>query len=130
MPPVLFLGLLGIGGDDIDSDSLGDINYVKLMVHSPEEENDSGKKQDVFFRLKTAFSESEYENVGAYSSGSTFVSAYLLEDEDYVSDIMILIKEGSSLVCLGLSGKINGEAVLGFASELEYDKLRSFVDSK
>lgn len=130
LPPMLFLGLLGVSGDNVDSEKLGDIDYVKLMIHSPEEESRENVESSVFTRLKTSFSESAYENVVGYSSGSTYVSAYLLEKEEYVSDLMILFKEGNSVVCLGLSGKINGDAIVGLASEIEYEKLRDFVDSK
>lgn len=128
LPPLLFLGLLGISSDETQTDQLGDIDYVKLLIYGKEgaEEADA---QEVLSRLQENFDEFEYENVMGMTSSGTFISAYILNDEEYISDLMVIIKEDKSLVCLGLSGKLNGNEVFNFATELEYDKLRNFIST-
>lgn len=129
LPPALFLGLIGMNSDNINKEEMGDIDLVKFLVYS--QENNTADETDHMLQQITAkILDFEYENIIAFNSSDAFVSAYILENEDYVSDLMLLLRENNSLICLGLSGKLDGEAITNFASGIEYNKLRDFIDEK
>ncbi|MDZ7738683.1 MAG: DUF4252 domain-containing protein [Bacteroidales bacterium] len=129
LPPAMFMSLIGMDSNEIEKDEIGDINFVKLLVYS-RENNDAAETDKMLQRLNGKMSEFEYENIMALNSGKTYVSAYILENEDYVSDFMLILKENDSLVCLGLSGKLDGRQLFKFATEIEYDKFQDFIKEK
>ena len=47
----------------------------------------------------------------------------MLENEEFVSDLMLLISEENNLVGLGLSGRLDGKSLAAFASDIDYDDL-------
>jgi len=127
LPPALFLKLLDIERNNTRDEDLGDINMVKLLIYSRENDTEDDRKK-MYGRIRDKLTDYEYENIFGFNSSTSYISAYILENEDYVTDLMIVFKEDNSLACLGLSGRINGEEVLKFASEMEYNKLRDFID--
>ena len=122
VPPVLFLTMMQ-GGNGPDSLALGDIDFVKFLLFSPDQAPNSSSS-DIMGSIREDFYRFGYETAVEFSSGGTFLSAWVLENKDYVSDIVILVKEGDGLVGLGLSGRLNGKAVASFASGIDYDSLR------
>ncbi len=126
LPPALFLALTGMEDENTSSEDLGDISLVKLLVYSREDAS-SEETDNMLNRLKTAMNDFEYENILGFNSGKAFVSAYVLDNEEYVSDLMILMRDQESLICLGLSGKLDGQTIFDFATQIEYDKLQNFV---
>ena len=129
LPPALFLGLVGMESDNINKEEMGDIDLVKLLVYS-RENNSEDDTDHMLQRITGKINDFEYENILGFNSSDAYVSAYILENEDYVSDLMLLLKENNSLVCLGLSGKLNGEEIFKFATKIEYDNLRDFIEEK
>ncbi|MEA1886643.1 MAG: DUF4252 domain-containing protein [Bacteroidota bacterium] len=129
LPPALFLGLIGMEGDDIDKEELGEIDLVKLLVYSRENSTEDDTNH-MLQRISGKMNDFEYENIFGFNSSNTFITAYILENEDYVSDLMLMLKESESLVCLGLSGKLDGKEIFKFATQIEYDKLRDFIEEK
>lgn len=127
LPPALFLKLTAMDDGDMNSEKMGDINFVKMLIYSRENDTDSDR-DNMFLRISGKLADYEYENIFGFNSGKAFLSAYILENEEYVSDLMILFRENESLVCLGLSGRLEGEEILKFASEIEYNKLRNFIN--
>lgn len=126
LPPAMFMGLIGMDSNDIEKDEIGDINFVKLLVYS-RENNDPGETDKMLQRLNGKMRDFEYENILGLNSGKTYASAYILENDDYVSDFMLILKENDSLICLGLSGKLDGRQLFKFATEIEYDKFQNFI---
>lgn len=129
LPPVLFMKLIGMEEESIDPDKLGNVDLVKLMIYSREDAN-ADDVDDMLGSLKEEFRSYQYENLLGFNSGGAFMTVYMLENEEYVSDVMILFKESNSLACLGLSGKLNGKEIFKFATEIEYNKLKDFIDNK
>lgn len=129
LPPALFLGLVGMESDNINKEEMGDIDLVKLLVYS-RENNSVDDTDQMLQRITSKMRNFEYENILAFNSSDAFVTAYILDNEDYVSDLMLLLKENNSLICLGLSGKLNGKEIFKFATQIEYDKLRDFIEEK
>jgi len=127
LPPRLFMTLIGMEEDRINDDNIGDIDLVKMLVYSRENntDEDTGRMMQ---RISARMNDFEYENIIGFTSSDVYVSAYILDNDQYVSDLMILFKEDQSLVCMGLSGKLDGRKIFKFASNLEYDKLRDFID--
>jgi len=129
LPPDLFMGLIGMEKEDIDKDKIGNIELVKLLVYS--RENNSKEDTDQMMgRITGKMNDFEYENIIGFNSSDAYVSAYILENEDYVSDLMLLVRESNSLICVGLSGKLDGQEIFNFAKQIEYRKLRDFIEEK
>jgi hypothetical protein len=82
----------------------------------------------MYGKISGKLADYEYENLIGFNSGKVFISAYVLENVDYISDLMIVFRENESLACLGLSGRLKGEEIMQFASEIEYNRLRDFVN--
>lgn len=129
LPPAMFMGLIGMDSNEIEKDEIGDIDFVKLLVYS-RENNEPGETDKMLQRLNGKMSEFEYENILGLNSGKTYASAYILENDEYVSDFMLILKENDSLICLGLSGKLDGRQLFKFATEIEYDKFQDFIKEK
>lgn len=129
LPPALFMGLIGMEGEEINKEEMGDIELVKLLVYSRENASEEDTNH-MLQRINGKINDFSYENIIGFNSGTTFISAYVLEDEDYVSDLMVVMKESGSLACLGLSGKLDGKEIFNFATQIEYNKLRDFVKEK
>ncbi|HCC69563.1 MAG TPA: hypothetical protein DEQ09_00185 [Bacteroidales bacterium] len=129
LPPALFMALIGMEGNDIDTEDIGEINLVKLLVYSRENSTEEDTNE-MMRRIKGKMNDFEYENILGFNSSNAYVSVYILDNEEYVSNLMILFKENESLVCMGLSGKLNGKEVFKFANRVEYDKLRNFIEEK
>ena len=127
VPPALFMGLIGMEAEDIDKEKMGDIDLVKLLVYSRENSTDDDTNQ-ILHRITGKMNDFEYENILGFNSSDAYVSAYILENEDYVSDLMLLLRQDNSLICLGLSGKLDGQAIFDFATQIEYKKLRDFIE--
>jgi len=129
VPPALFMGLIGMEAEDIDREKMGDIDLVKLLVYSRENNSDDDTDR-MLHRITGKLNDFEYENILGFNSSDAYVSAYILENENYVSDLMLLLRENNSFVCLGLSGKLDGQAIFDFATQIEYRKLRDFIEEK
>jgi hypothetical protein len=129
LPPALFMGLIGMEAEDIDKEKMGDIDLVKLLVYS--RENNSDEDTDhMLHRITGKMNDFKYENILGFNSSDTYVSAYILENEAYVSDLLLLLRENNSLICLGLSGKLDEQEIFNFATDIEYHKLRDFIEEK
>jgi len=129
LPPALFLSLTGAGDANYDAEEMGDINFIKLLVYS-QENNTREDVDNMFGRVNLKMSEFAYENILGFNSGAAYISAHILENEDYVSDLMLVMREGESLVCLGVSGELDGKKLFEFASRMDYDKLYNFIGDK
>ncbi len=129
LPPDLFMGMIGMDKEDIDKDKIGDIDLVKLLVFS-RENNTKDDTDHMLGRLTDKMNDFEYENILGFNSSDAYVSAYILDNEDYVSDLMLLLRGSNSLICLGLSGKLDGQEIFNFATQIEYRKLRDFIEEK
>ncbi len=124
LPPGLFLGMIE-GETEVSSDDLGNVDYVKLMMFN-EENSKKLTSKELSGRIREKFDKYGYELAIDFASGGTSISAYILENEDYVSDLMVLVSEKSNVITLGLSGKLDSESLMKFASEIDYDDLSSF----
>ncbi len=129
LPPDLFMGLIGMDKEDINKEKMGDIDLVKLLVYS-RENNSKDDTDHMLSRITGEMNDFEYENILGFNSSDAYVSAYILENEDYVSDLMLLLRQDNSLICLGLSGKLDGQEIFNFATQIEYRKLRDFIEMK
>ena len=121
-PPIFYLTMFE-NDRRVVSVSLGDIDFVKFLLFNPEQ-GDGATAGDMISDIKSKFYKYGYEAAIEFSSGGTFISAWILENEKYVSDIIILLKEEDSLIGLGLSGRLNGRAITDFASGIDYDDLK------
>jgi hypothetical protein len=129
LPPALFMKLIGMEKSNTDTEAMGNIKLVKLLVYSRENDTDN-ERSAMYEKISGRMADYKYENLIGFNSGKVFISAYILENEEYVSDLMIVFRENESLACLGLSGRLNGQEILNFASEIEYDSLRDFVKAQ
>jgi len=129
LPPALFMKLIGMESTDVDAEAMGNIKLVKLLVYSRENDSDR-ERASLYEKISGKLADYNYENLIGFTSGKVFISVYILENEEYVSDLMILFRENESLACLGLSGRLKGEEIMQFASEIEYDRLRDFVNGR
>ncbi|MEE4215235.1 MAG: DUF4252 domain-containing protein [Bacteroidales bacterium] len=127
LPPALFMNLIGMEKSNIDTEAMGNIKLVKLLIYSRENDTDS-ERADMYGKISGKLADYEYENLIGFNSGKVFISAYVLENVDYISDLMIVFRENESLACLGLSGRLKGDEIMQFASEIEYNRLRDFVN--
>lgn len=122
LPPRLFLGLVE-GETGTSTDNLGSVDLVKLMIFD-ESASDKRSSRELAEELSAKFDKYGYELAIDFASGGTAISAYVLENEEYVSDLMIIINEKESLIGLGLSGKLDSQSLMKFASEIDYDDLK------
>ncbi|MDT8400934.1 MAG: DUF4252 domain-containing protein [Bacteroidales bacterium] len=129
LPPALFLKLTGMGGNESSSEDMGNVDLVKLLIYSRENDTESDRDH-MYDRISGKLIDYQYENIFGFNSDQAFISAYILENDEYVSDLMILFRESESLACLGLSGRLNGEEILKFAAGIEYNKLRNFINQQ
>lgn len=129
LPPALFMSLIGMEAENIDKEKMGNIDLVKLLVYSRENNSEEDTKR-MLQRITGKMNDLEYENILGFNSSDAYVTAYILENENYVSDLMVLLRENNSLLCLGLSGKLDGQEIFNFATQIEYRKLRDFIEEK
>ncbi|GEM_PF-1069943 len=126
LPPSLFLGMVG-SETELNKDQLGNVDFVKLLVFD-EAKAASRTSIDIVKEIRQKFDRFGYEMAIQFSSSGNDVSAYILENEDYVSDIMVLINSADGVLGLGISGKLDGKALMNFASEIDYDDLSDIID--
>ena len=122
LPPGLFLNMLNTN-DEIDTEEIGNVEYVKLLMFD-ESNSNSLTSKEMIDDIKSKFDKYGYEMAIEFYSGGTGISAYMLQDDEYVSDLLVLISEKNSLIGLGLSGKLDGSSILEFASDLDYNDLK------
>lgn len=121
LPPALFLKMID-NGSDIETGSLGNIDYVKLLMFDQQNSKSLTSKQ-LTGDIKDKFDKYGYELVIEFYNGGTGISAYMLQKEEFVSDLMLLISEENNLVGLGLSGRLDSKSLAAFASDIDYDDL-------
>jgi hypothetical protein len=121
LPPALFLKLIDTG-TDAQTSGLGNIDYVKLLFFDQQKSSSITSKQ-LSRDIKEKFGKYGYEMAIEFSNGGTGISAYMLQKEDFVSDLMLLISEENNLVGLGLSGRLDSKSLMEFASEIDYKDL-------
>jgi len=126
LPPGLFLGMLNSESGQ-DETELGNIDYVKLLVFDETRAMDRDS-DDIISEIREKFDRFGYEMAIQFSNSGNDISAYLLENEDYVTDLMIVINSDEGVLGLGLSGKLDGGALMNFASEIDYSDLRGIID--
>ncbi|HUS86524.1 MAG TPA: DUF4252 domain-containing protein [Bacteroidales bacterium] len=129
LPPSLFLGMINSGtGKDVDSNEIGNVDFVKVMVF---DQSEAGGKTtgELFGEISNKFSSFGYEMIIRINSGGSDISAYILEKDPFVSDLMLIIREDKSLTGIGLSGRLDSKAILNFASEIDFDDLKGLMDN-
>jgi hypothetical protein len=126
MPPALFLGMLN-AGSETDNVELGNIDFIKLMVFD-ESKSTAKSSGDILKEIINKFDHYGYEMTIQFSSGGSDISAYLLDNGDFISDLMIVINGEDGLVGLGLSGNLDGKALMELASTVDYEELMGLVD--
>jgi len=127
LPPGLFLGLIE-GETDAPTKDFGNVDFVKLMMFD-ESKTTKQSSRELASEMRDKFDKYGYELAVDYSSGGTSISAYMLEDKDIVSDLMILVSEKTNVIGLGISGKLDSESLLKFASEVDYSDLKGLSSS-
>jgi hypothetical protein len=126
LPPSLFVGMLD-SESNISDDQFGNIDFVKVLVF--DETRAAGRlSADLLGEIRSKFDRFGYEMAIQFSSSGNDISAYMLENEDYVSDIMVLVKNHEGVIGLGISGRLDGQALMNFASEVDYDDMSEFID--
>jgi len=127
LPSGLFLGLIE-GETEVATDDIGNVDYVKLLMF--DQENSKKLTAELLAKkIREKFNKYGYELALDFASGGTSASAYILENKEYVSDLMVLVSEKSNIICLGLSGKLDSKSLMKFASEIDYDDLSSLTSS-
>lgn len=131
VPASLFLGMvesetLTDTSKNFSSKDIGDIDMVKLMLFDSSK-SESQSAADFSGDIFSMFSDFGYEPLVTLSSGGTSMAAYVLEDKGYVSDLMVVIRENESVIGIGLTGKLNAESILSFASEVDYTRVNDLL---
>ena len=122
LPPGLFLNMID-KGTEVETKELGNIDYVKLLMFD-EQNSKSLSSREIVGDIKEKFNKYGYDMAIEFYSSGTGISAYILEKEEYVSDLMLLISQENSLVGLGLSGRLDTKSIVKFASEVDFDDLQ------
>lgn len=133
LPPALLLGMIeseaksqgGPAGGSVDD--FGDIDFVKVMMF---DEDAAGNRNTdgLVAELKERFDRYGFEMALSFSGNGAEVSAFMLEDKDgSVSDIMVLVRNNEGLLGLGLSGSLDGKALLTFASGIDTRNLQDLT---
>lgn len=128
LPPGLFLGMLSMGdGCDIDPSDIGDIDMVKVMIF---DQNKAANRTsgELIDEIKGKFDKFGYEMIIQLNSSGSDISAYILENGEDVTDLMVLVNEGSTMIGMGLSGKLDARSIMKFASEVDYEQFRGFIN--
>lgn len=127
LPPSLFIGMLDSEAV-LNDEQLGNIEYVKLLVF--DEAQAEGKlSSDIVSEIKGKFDKFGYDLAIQFSNSGNDISAYVLENEDYVSDLMLLVKSQEGVLGLGISGRLDGKALMNIASEIDYNDLSGIIDT-
>lgn len=126
LPPALFLGMIE-SESGLDEAAVGNIDFVKLLMFD-ESKATNRSSEDILKEIRDKFDKYGYEMAIQFSSSGNDISAYILDNEDYVSDLMIVINGDEGVVGLGLSGRLDGRALMNFASEVDYDDLSGLID--
>jgi len=127
LPPSLFMGIMdneaGPGKEE-----LGKVNLVKLMFFDENKAGGEREPGDIHNEIIRKFDRYGYEMALQFSSSGTNISAYMLENEEYVSDIMVVLNGDEGLIGLGLSGRLDGRALMDFALNMDYQELGDLID--
>lgn len=126
LPPAVFLGMVESETEQGD-DQLGNVDFVKVLFfdETKASNRDAG---DMLSEIKEKFDRYGYEMAIQFSSSGSDISAYLLENDGFVSDLMVIVNGDDGLIGLGLSGKLDGNALMKFASEVDYNDFDSLID--
>lgn len=127
LPPALLLGMMD-SESDFNREDLGNVDFVKLLVFD-EAKAASRTSAEMLNEIRQKFDKYGYEVAIQFSSSGNDISAYVLENEDYVSDLMVLVNSGDGVFGLGISGRLDGKALMNFASEVDFDDLSGIIDS-
>jgi hypothetical protein len=126
LPPSLFIGMLDSEAD-IKNEELGNIDFVKLLVF--DEAKAAGRLSvDIVSEIREKFDKFGYDLAVQFSSSGNDISAYVLENDDYISDLMLLVTNQEGVLGLGISGRLDGKALMNFASEVDYEDLSEIID--
>jgi len=128
LPPALFLGILSMEEQgDIDPSDIGDIDMVKLMVFDQKKATNR-TSDELIDEIKRKFDRYGYEMIIQFNNSDADISAYILENDENVTDLMVLVNEGSTMIGMELSGKLDARSIMKFASEVDYEQFRGFIN--
>lgn len=127
LPPALFLGMMDSEAE-FRKEDLGNVDFVKLLVFD-EAKAISRTSVEMISEIRQKFDKYGYEMAIQFSSSGNDISVYVLENEDFVSDLMVLINSGDGVLGLGISGRLDGQALMNFASEVDFDDLSDIIDT-
>jgi hypothetical protein len=128
IPVLLFNGIASLElkeGDAIDD--LGDIEIVKVLVFDQK----SAKKMtlsEVSGIITAKLTGMGYEELLQVSASGIATTAFLLDNGQYISDLMVVITEGESIIGIGLSGRLDINTISKFASGFDYSIIKEYID--
>jgi len=108
-------------------DRLGDIEIVKLLMFDPGKSK-SKTAGDISNEIFTSFGDFGYEMVIRVTYDGSDFAAYILENDKYVTDLMVVITDRESVTSIGLTGKLDSDSITDFASVMDYGKLKEMID--
>lgn len=127
LPPSLFIGMVDSEAE-LKDEQFGNVDFVKLLVF--DEAKAAGRLTgDIVSEIREKFDKFGYEIAMQFSSSGNDISAYVLENDDYISDLMLLVTKHEGVLGLGISGRLDGEALMNFASEIDYNDLSGIIDT-
>jgi len=129
VPPALFIILARSevpSGEMIDM--IGEIENVKLLLFDPTKSKSktAGNISDEIF---ASFREFGYELVIRVSHEGADFAAYILDNGDYVTDLMVVITDESSVKSIGLTGKLDSNSITNFAAVMDYSRIKELMDN-
>ncbi|MCA1757451.1 MAG: DUF4252 domain-containing protein [Bacteroidales bacterium] len=125
IPPALMVTLAGSDEKVSENlDSAGQIDMVKVMVYNrPENEGKTaGETGDEVRAMAHDFG---YDLMMSMAGAKTDVSVFMLERGETISDLLVLAREGETLTLIGLSGKLNAEAIMNLISQSDLNSIDS-----
>jgi hypothetical protein len=123
VPPSLMTTLAG--SDEELAENLknaGKIDIVKVMVFN-RPENGEKTVAEVNSEVKEMTSKMGYDLMMSITGGKTDVSVLMLESGEMISDLLVVAREGETLTVIGLSGRLNTDAIVNLVSQSELDSL-------
>lgn len=128
LPPALFLGMLSLEEQgDMDPSDIGDIDMVKIMIFDQNKATNR-TSDELIDEIKRKFDRFGYEMIIQFKNSDADISAFILENDENVTDLMVLVNEGSTMIGMGLSGELDAGSIMNFASEVDYEQFRGLID--
>lgn len=122
LPPTLFKVYLE-KYENVPEISFENVKVIRYMVVD-KTETDIPNKPTMVNDINSELDLLKFEDLLRYSESGNETIVRILDNGNYISDLMILVNDNGSLMMIGISGQMKMEDITNLASKIDFTSLK------